>query len=195
MTTLTFHSESHRYEINGVAVPSVTQILRLAGIIEGYNGDSTASIRGRMVHLACEYDDAGELDEASVSKDIVGYLIAWRRFRDATRFMPEAAEKQFYSPTYNFCGTIDRIGTASEQPVLLDIKTGALRPFHAIQLAAYQLGFADATGTNIPTRWGVYLRSDGSFKVEEFRNPRDRQVFLAALTLTRWKEASCREKS
>lgn len=185
---LQFDPESHRYTVDGRNVISVTTVLKRAGLFDPSLYSPEAAIRGTYVHQACELDDRGELDEESLDQTLAGYLAGWRRFCDETRFQPELIEERVYSPTYQFAGTIDRVGLAGNRMVILDIKSGVPHPSHAIQLAGYQLAFRDATGRLVLNRWGVYLDPTGGYTIREFRDPKDTTVFQAALVVTKWKE-------
>ena len=82
MAIATFLAERHIYEYEGVVVPSVTQVLTLAGIhdvshVPLHYLERAAGI-GSAVHQACEYLDEGKLDLESVDSLIVGYVLAYR---------------------------------------------------------------------------------------------------------------------
>src|SRR2546428_259100 len=77
-----FDPESHRYTVNGAEIPSVTQVLKEAGLTKEYSSMEAAE-RGTVVHLACECADLG----INVTDLIVDpYVTAWRRFRSETGF-------------------------------------------------------------------------------------------------------------
>ena len=184
---LSFDAETHTYRVNGMVVPSVTQVLRSVGLaIEPYspNGEQ-AMERGARVHLACLYDDDGDILESEFTEEELGYLAGWRKFKEETRWVSLSREKPFYSER-GYCGTPDAIGSFPNQGVaVLDIKTGTFERWHKLQRAAYtdfRLCFL---------RVGVYLTSEGNYTIREdpiIERRRDLDIFLAALAIHNWKE-------
>ena len=68
--SLRFDPDSHLYRVDGIIVPSVTQVLEDVGIVD-YSRlpGSTREMalrRGSAVHAACHYDDEGDLDETQL---------------------------------------------------------------------------------------------------------------------------------
>lgn len=131
---LTFDAAAHAYRWNGHPVPSVTQVLSLVSNTQWFTEEH--AWRGSAVHLACEYDDRGELDESTVDTEHLGYLAAWRKFRADSGFVPDLIEHQVYGKQ-GYAGTIDRIGNVSAGKLILDLKTGTPSPATALQTAAY----------------------------------------------------------
>ena len=191
-SALIFDEAAHTYTVEGVVLPSVTQVLQDVGVIDyGFIPREERERylqRGRAVHLATELDDAGELEEESVVPAIAGFLAAWRRFRSESGFVPELIEYRSYNPSLGYAGTLDRSGKIGQSLYLLDIKTGHSPWWVAIQLAAYCYFF------NRPLlyrRIAVEVHDDGTYKVSEFQSSKTRQdfdVFTAALMVSRAKE-------
>ena len=187
---LVFEPETHTYRVNGVVVPSVTQVLRSAGLaIEPYspNGDQ-AMVRGARVHLACHYDDDGDILESEFAEEELGYLAGWRKFKEETNWQSAIREKPFYSER-GYCGTPDAIGSFPNQGVaVLDIKTGAFSRWHPLQRAAYSDFWPFCF-----LRFGVYLLPEGNYTIREdeiHKRRGDLDIFLAALAIHNWKESS-----
>src|SRR5581483_10122540 len=138
---------THTYYRHGRPVPGVTRALSRAGILDftgipQYVLDRAAE-RGRAVHLALEYLDAGTLDPASVSEEVAPYVRAYERFCADTGFIPGASERSRYNGTYGYAGTFDRTGLIGNQVILLDFKTGEFQQGYFSQLAAYLRFFRD----------------------------------------------------
>jgi hypothetical protein len=140
VSTLTL-SEDHRYQLDGHPIPGVTEIISdvLGPEYQAYDAHIVrAAQRGTAVHLACQLDDEGDLEETSVDPVVLPYLSAWRAFRAESGWVTESAEIQIANPVHWYAGTIDRIGRRNGKRTILDIKTSALAsPRWRIQLAAY----------------------------------------------------------
>src|SRR5690348_16409857 len=89
MDELLFEPDNHVYTVNGIVVPSVTQILeplvdfsKIPAAVLEY-----AKLRGEAVHLACELYDQNDLDIDNLDTVIVPYLEAWIKFKADTGFV------------------------------------------------------------------------------------------------------------
>lgn len=105
-----FTADGHIYTLNGLRLPSVTGILKDEGFIDDRFFDDYSRDRGTFVHLATHLDDTGDLDEDTIDPVIMPYLEAWRRFKEESGFIVEQSEISLANTTYNYAGTIDRIG-------------------------------------------------------------------------------------
>lgn len=156
----------HRTYMDGRLVPSVTQVLKQAGLVSPYAMDEAAAERGRAVHLLTAQDDVKKVDYRKVPKHLRGFLDAWRAYRSISGFVPELIEHRVYHPSPEYAGTFDRYGRrdGSGFPVMLDIKTsntGQIADVTRFQLAAY----CGAHQTGPVERMAVGLRPDGRFSV------------------------------
>lgn len=185
---LTFDEGTHTYRWNGRTVPGVTSVL---APISGYdkvprNVLELASQRGKAVHMACQLDDEGALDEAELDPVLVPYLAAWRAFSADHGVAWTSIEKAGYHPTLGYAGTPDRVGKVVGRSSVVDIKTTyELMPPVGPQLAAY----AHLTDANLGQglqRLGVQLRADGSYHVQKYTDPMDWPLFASLLTLRNW---------
>lgn len=183
-----FDEATHTYRVAGRVVPSVTQIISAAGLrgdfpvsadVMAYAGE-----RGKAVHLACELDDKGELDEGSVHPAIAGYLAAYRRFKSECAYHPGIAEVPRYHETHHYCGTPDRVCQINGQDAVLDLKSGVKLAATGVQLAAY----AQMVGKPAAARFGLQLTGEGTYRLVAYTSTRDWPAFLAALTLYRWRQ-------
>ena len=179
---LRFNAEKHQYLLDGVVLPSVTQVLRSVGLINFSGIDqeilNRASALGTAAHQACHYDDLGDLDESTLDHHLKPYLEAWRAFRGDMLFY--SIEQPLCHPDYGFAGTPDRIAGKT----IIDIKTSSVvYPWTGLQLAGYSI-LAD-----IPTarRLAVQLKPDGKYSVTEYTDRNDRACFLSCLAIYNWK--------
>lgn len=184
MPELTYTDEPHEYRLDGVVIPSVTQVLKEAGLIDVSGPWFTEACRerGENVALITELYDKSLLDESAVADELRGYLEAWAEFRRVWGFVPEQIEVPVYAALYEYAGTPDRVGALHDVRTVADIKTGGPAPWHGLQTAAYSECYRGGL-----QRIGVHLKADGTYKVHPHDDPDDRRVFLAALTLANWK--------
>jgi hypothetical protein len=193
--TLEFDEPSHTYRLNGRIVPSVTRLLDSANLIsfEGIPQSvlDRKKLIGSAVHKACELDDLGVLDETTVADLIEPYLVAYRRFKRETDFVPLLIEHRVAEPILGYAGTLDRTGLVRGEPSQLDLKTTvALSPAVGVQTAAYERAlYADESyeGPRNLSRHALQLRNDGTYRFETYKDPRDFAVFAALATVYNWK--------
>jgi len=143
--------------------------------------DESALRRGEAVHLATAFDDLGQLAEESLDPRLVGYLAGWRKFRRELSPEIQTIEEKVHHKLYGYEGTLDRRLTLRGRAGILDIKSGLPQRWHAVQLAAYANTFDGPLA-----RWGIYLADDGTYRLEEYKDRHDWDVFKAALTIVAW---------
>jgi hypothetical protein len=186
-----FHldEETHTYYLRKVKLPGITSILESVNIIKAdeYRWAKQEHLdRGTAVHRCTHYHDEGTLDWNTVKDEWIGYINAWIQFKKDWKFRPEMIEVPLYDPVYGFAGTMDREGPILENDrAIVEIKTGPI-PHWAKEQTAGQEVLLNAWD-RVPVkrrRFAVKLNSDGTYlPPAEYRNPRDRQVFLAAVTV------------
>lgn len=181
MDGLTFNAETHQYFLGGAELPSVTRILSDMGFIDTQFFTEYARDRGSMAHLATEYDDRNELDESTLDDELVPRVAAWRAFKRDTGFHVEEIEKTVSSDLYHFAGTLDRIGIINGQRAIVDIKNGAVAKWVGLQLSGYEIA-----ENKRYKRYAVQLCDGGKYKLHQFSDPQDRQIFLSALACWHW---------
>lgn len=191
--SLTFDEPSHVYRWNGKVVPSVTQVLGALYSFADVPIDvlEAARERGTDVHLACQLDDEGDLNEATITEEVAPYLKAWRKFKHDCRPSFGAIEKPVYNAARRYAGTPDRddvcfrFGAEMVTGAQIDIKTSlASHVCWGVQTAAY----SNALGKPQQPRFTVQLRPDGDYRLLEWTDPADWPVFVSLLTLRTFKE-------
>ncbi len=185
-SALTFDAETHTYRIDGERVPSVTQVLQGAGIIDTRWFTEEACTRGTYVALATQWHDEGTLDYDALDEGLKPYLRAWEGFMRAVDAKIVLIEERVFNPTLRYAGTLDRLLEWGGRLWLVDIKTGSKAAWHSLQTAAY----AECLGT--PRRATVHrasivLAEDATYKFSPHRSSSDRDVFRSALNLYHWK--------
>ena len=178
---------AHLYTVAGVERPSVTQILKDAGLIDTTWYTEEARERGKAVHLATQFLDEDDLDWNTVVPNYRGYVQAWERFKTESRFQigHDASGKllieyRLFHSVSGYCGTLDRLGTIGTAEYLIDIKTGDAEQWHGYQIAAYSQCLPNPHSRK---RMTVHLRASGSYSTREHALTAfssDWQVFAAA---------------
>lgn len=191
---LNFDAESHVYRWNGLAVPSVTQVLGAVGIPDlsaiPAGTLEAARVRGTRVHKLCELYDLGELDESSLDEIGRGYLEQWKKAREAMGGFTWI-EKPLYSQKYGYAGTPDRVQILerSKTALIWDIKTGMDNGAAAPQLAGYANLVQENSEIRIRTvtRKVVLLNPD-DYDTKPLTCISDWSVFQSALNIYRYKK-------
>jgi hypothetical protein len=134
-------------------LPRVTEVLVGAGLIDTTFMTEAGRERGTAVHLACQYLDENDLDMDSVDPALVGYLDAYRDFRQQVAMDGSWIEMPQQDPKGLYRGTPDRI-LVDRPRCIYDLKSGAPQPSTALQLAAYVHMMPDEYSYG---RYAVYL--------------------------------------
>lgn len=184
--TLRFDAKQHRYWLDDREVPSVTTVLKGVGIIDPskYAGGD-AALRGTYVAEATALLDRGELDEGTMDERLAGYVRAWKAFLGDNHVETLLIEERVWHTHYMYAGTLDRTAEFQDGHWLLDIKTGGRERWHAIQTAAYLR--AVQQGPCPYRRAAIYLKCDGTYKLDRHDSSDDWDVFLSALNVHNWK--------
>lgn len=145
--------------------------------------------RGKYVHSATEMIDRGTLDWEGLDPELAPFCTAYRHFLEDKRPEIILSEKPLYHATHLFAGTLDRLMKMDGGMAIIDIKSGAPSPATAIQVAAYR-ELVKVNEDAIPTKcFSLHLRDDGTYRLNECGDHRrNYQIFLAALTVVRWKK-------
>lgn len=192
----TFDAALHRYTLDGVALPSVTQVLKPLYDFAGIPFDVLERKRqlGTDVHRACELLDQHDLDEDSEEgraglERIAGYVAAYKRFLAQTNAKVVENETRLFHPLHLYAGTIDRRYLIDQRLWDVDLKTTSdISPVVGPQTAAYS-AMLQANGHPAPHKRGALkLLPTGDFRLVPFDDPQDLPVFLSMLTVHRFKE-------
>ena len=170
---ITFDEAAHRYTVDGVEVPSVTEVCRFLSYDQKSDKPwlaKAAADRGTRVHAACAAIDYGIDPEET--EDISGYLKAYRRFLKDYRPDWEGIEYIAGDTLLGIAGTIDRFGTLYDgRTCILDIKTGSKlhdAPLRA-QLTGYKRLIALDRGFYPDYLYALQLSKDGTYHLREVR--------------------------
>lgn len=144
---IAFEAEGHRYAIAGRPVPPVTRILASVAIhgrplIDSAFFTERAAERGTNAHA-----DIAAYCRGEAPPDASPYVGAFHRFALNMGFTPEASEIVVGSQFHGYAGTADLIGYFTKgRTILIDIKTGPIHDWHALQLGAYTVALRESHG-------------------------------------------------
>ncbi len=192
----------HVYRVRGRIVAGVTSVLQRAGLIDSRWFTPEARERGRIVHKIAELEDRGKLDLSSIDPRLVGYAEAYRKFKRETRFRPFLIEWRFHDRVLDYCGTLDRLGEAFDDEVMLvDLKTGDVEEWVGLQLVGYERGvlahpkapdYLAGRGLKVQKyrpikRRALQLRADATYKLHPFDSPKDMAEWGGFVTSDPWR--------
>ena len=175
MAEFLFDEATHTYTLDGVVIPSVTEICApiTCGKYPPVGVVQQAAARGTRVHELCALYDMDALPD-EIEAGLVGYVKAWAAFcRD---YKPVWTHIEFplygeIDPGQPFAGTIDRIGEIDGRTRVVDIKTTASldRPAK-VSLCEQVTGYewlADLNDIHVydGSGMGVQLFADGNYRV------------------------------
>ena len=177
-----FNPAAHEYtEDDGTPIPSVTQIIKAAGIIDDrfYNAD--ARDRGSAVHEFCErYADGVRVDNRGNLLAAYEYVNSFAAWMSDYGVFTLSTECRVYHKINGkaYAGTYDILADIGGKNVLIDIKTGVKAKWHAVQLAAYAMarpvidGAVQADPVNPDALAVLYLQAGGKYRYEKIPGAR-----------------------
>lgn len=193
MSKIEFNEALHLYTVDGEPKDSVTQIISQEGMssygnVPKHYLEAAASF-GTNVHLATELYDKGTLDMHKLDAKLAAYLRGWIKFKEA--YKPEMLyiEEPFYSSSWDYCGTIDRVAKIGNDVTIIDIKTSAsIVQSYELQMAGYKIGWMDSTKMTIHKLWIVQLKPE-TFKVYPYLHVTPETVWKSMMVVRRYKKA------
>ena len=188
-----FDEATHTYSVGSKWAPGCTRILSDCGYVKGADFFTEESrIRGRQVHLACQWADmhapeATTLDEVleviDIAPAIHPYLEGYLLFKRETGYQGDWWERPMHLPSPLVAGTPDSWGHYPDgRRVLVDLKSWrsqGVQPKRAaqIQVAGYQLMVKHITGEDTDLRVIVKLPGDNKYRAYQCRDDRDIFIF------------------
>lgn len=177
---------THTYLLDGKPLPSVTTILQAAGLYDSKYFTEEARNRGKFIHKAILYLLQDDLSDNGIPDEYRGYIDAFRRFMAEADCEPylEMCEVPLFSETLRYGGTPDIICLLNGKETILDVKTGSETPVTGVQLSGYTL----ICPIPISQRCGLYLKPTGKYKLVQYSDRNDFNIFNAALSLYHWRQ-------
>lgn len=180
-----YDAEGHIYRVGNWVVPGTSEILEAAGYLDRLQRASLASrARGDLVHQVTAALDLGLVGGNALRESPVrGWLVAYATFRASTVLAYDRVEMPVCNRRLGFATVIDRAGRWAGRRFVLNLKTGQPDPAHAIQRALETLALDGARSRR--RRLTLYLKSTGTFRVEEHTKAGDFDRAEEAITLWR----------
>ena len=175
MAEFLFDEATHTYTLDGVVIPSVTEICApiTCGKYPPVGVVQQAAARGTRVHELCALYDMDALPD-EIEAGLVGYVKAWAAFCRDYKPVWTHIELPLYGeidPGQPFAGTLDRIGEIDGLTRVVDIKTTASldRPAKVAlceQITGYEcLAALNDIDIICSAGMGVQLFADGNYRV------------------------------
>lgn len=184
MPEFKFDPEKHLYTLDGVKLPSVTEVLPY-----NYSGDyEYQRDRGDKVHLMIDYYNKGILDEDTLDVALIPYLDAYKRFR-AEHSLNGLYDIKTGQP--HPCTALQLAGyylLLNESGLIPDVLASEIRLYSAIYLFAGTIDLIKISKTPCKT-YAVYLSGDGKYRLEDHTKElrKNQGIFLSFLTAHKWK--------
>jgi len=185
---LRFDPERHVYSVGNEVLPSITQILRHEGFIDTARYSEQGRERGTIVHLITHQYDTGELLESEIDPAYLPYLAAYKHWKEDSGFIVRDTEVPRYHKTLRYAGTPDKVGVLSNSIAIVEVKSGAVEPWITLQTAAQAELVKQDYGITFVRRYGLQLKPNGSYRMEEHTDRQDQGVWLSALACYQWKK-------
>ena len=175
MPEFLFEESTHTYTLDGVVIPSVTEICApiTAGKYPPVGVVQQAAARGTRVHELCALYDMDALPD-EIEAELVGYVKAWAAFCRDYKPVWKHIELPLFGeidPGQPFAGTLDRIGDIDGRTRVVDIKTAASLDRPAKVALCEQIGgyecLADLNDIDVSfgAGMGVQLFANGNYRV------------------------------
>lgn len=175
---------------------SVTDTLRILGIVDPTYYSDRGRIRGEKVHLATRlleeprglnWESLKPIEEA-IGEPVTMYTRAWERFLRETCWRSTAIELAVLHPDYLYAGTLDRLGHFPDGwPCLMDIKTGAIADWVELQTAAYSEAHPPDPSGRQRKRFTIRLFPDGDYKYYPLTDLNAGRIFTCMHAAALWK--------
>jgi hypothetical protein len=182
-----------KYLVDGEAVPSVTEVLDLAGMIDftrvPFDILEEARQRGTAVHtwIELQVKHPETLRGIEIPEPIAPYIAAWEKFMADSDFSIDLAEEAVICKVHRYAGTFDAVGTLNARCSLVDWKARyGLTPDVGPQTAGYTFALHEG-GILVQERFGLLLRRDGSYRLHRYADRHDLNDFLAAVRMAHFK--------
>lgn len=175
MATNIYDDESHAYYVDGVRLPSVTDICEPISFRRLTALDSNmlerARARGSRCHELCEeLLLTGEVDVDEIETEYIPYMQQFALWRKTYRPKVLYTEKKLFGT--EFCGTTDLVCEIDGKTILVDYKftANADKKSLSVQLEGYHR-LCHLHGIEIDECWYLHVKKDGYVFKKITRNP------------------------
>jgi hypothetical protein len=196
--------DAHVYRLDGEPIPGNTEMLKGAGLVntEWFTPESAA--RGTRVHDAAQYLAEGDLDWSTVLPEDRGYVDGVATFLARSGFVCEANEFLIWSDALRYGTKPDFLGVLNGRRVLIQLKTGDVRPVVGVQLALEKIAANERIAAQdlpfthrlewvngspyVDGRFALRVFNDGRWKLHpEFIDPLDERAAVGIVTTHHWR--------
>jgi hypothetical protein len=183
-----FCTATHTYTVGGVVVPGIHTVLRAGGVEQGGAWfTQEARERGKAVHEASLLWDLGS--PVVLREEWQPFLDAYIQFRREVPCRWRILEVPKLHRRLRYASIIDRAGTVSGRPAVVELKTGGPASFHGPQLAGADILLSPQIRIGVRRRLAVYLRADGTYQLKEYADSADYFRFMDSVKAY-WAEAT-----
>ncbi len=181
MPDFRFDPVEHKYYLDDRELTSPTQLLKAEGVINTEWYTEEGRDNGTRRHLIFHLDDIDDLVEESVDPVDLPYLETYRRFKRENQFVLIDSETPVFNATYMIACTPDKYCELNGKKALVEIKTGNLEPWTALQTAFQSLCIPEPV-----ERYGLKI-DERNYRLFPYRDRTDRNIILSCLVWHRWK--------
>jgi len=190
---VTLEPDSHIYTLeDGTILPSLSSILSVINSGDFANIPEyvlqKAARKGSIVHKILELYDQDNLGEYDPKWQ--PYIDAWQQFKDDYSIKKFDLIEESLASSLGFATTIDRFVNNK----IFDIKTGGIYEKYALQTAAHEIVLSEIPEYNVSNRYIVQIKN-GKYKVIEHTDPNDKEVFISALNIWKWKHKETKDEN
>jgi len=171
MSELTFDEGPHIYRLNGMVIPSVSQIMEPLstaeyGMIDRKTLDEAAN-KGTAVHNAIENWLKFGIED--LNPEYMGYMEGFKEWWELRKPILVGSELRVYHKLLRYAGTVDLLAIIDDELNLIDFKTTyrLVEKNCGVQLEAYSQGFA-SHGLKIAKKRILHLKKDGTWDDPQF---------------------------
>ena len=174
MAQLVFEPQTHTYRLDGMVIPSVTQIMKPLSDAEYSAIDpavlDNAARRGTAVHAACEL--YGLYGVADVQPEYQGYIDAFLKWVDQLKPTFIYTERAIWHKQLLYAGTLDLVAEIGGIKMLVDYKTTSQinDMLTKVQLEAYRRAL-ETHGIEVEGKAILQLRPNGTFEFRNYKSP------------------------
>lgn len=181
-----FDPEAHIYRAGLTRLPGATDVIKAEGMVASEWMTDEARWRGKCVHRGIQLLNEGQLDWDTVDETVAGYLKSYQQFLTVSRFEIWGSEVPLFSVAF---GCIpDLWGVLNGQITVVELKTGPVPKWAAIQTALQVKAIRDQLGVRVQKRFGLRLMTTGALaKLDPFDDRTDERVAMSMVDSFWWK--------
>ena len=183
-TAQLYDAETQRPFRDGQRVLSVTDVLKINGLYDGFPVDEYFLWMGQARHKAIELLVRGELDIDKLHVDLIPSVNAYIVFEKATGFKPyrgaKGSEVEFWNEQLKLATRLDLLGQFPDKTeAIVELKSGSIGKPTALQTAGQDI----TMGGPRRKRYGLSVPKTGAPSVRAFTSSDDYSKFVSCLNV------------